>query len=155
MRRFSTLDNQSGSALALALMALLLLSALAISLATQSLSTWDAHDQDAALDRSSYVVRAGLERACAEILLVSDNWATVSPGLLYDAEVFADGDFDVEVVHATPDQATLEVRGRVEGSRRVLRFDLERLQNPAGGGGNTTGVRVEAVYDITIANRFG
>lgn len=149
------LRDQRGSVLALTFLALLLLSALALSLGTISLANWETERRDGATDLAAYVARAALERSCSEVLLGSSDWATLGTGTMYSAESFGAGSYDVELLTASTNAATLRVHATTSDAKTSLQFQLQRLTAGGGGSGATTGVKILVVRDLTLEATFG
>lgn len=147
-RRWTHLaTDERGSTLAIVLITVVMLSALALSLSSHTLMARRVQEQDLDLDRAAYVARAGFERTCAEVLLGSNDWSSLTPAV-FVAEGFASGSFDVSLLGLSQDAATVRVLARSGVAERSLEFSALRESD---GSGVTTGARLTGLTDLTLS----
>ncbi len=142
--------DHSGSAMALALLALLILSGVALSLGSLSLLNHESAVRDANLTRAAYIARAAMERATAEILTQTADWATLSPGDLYLGEAFAGGTYDVQLLASNQNAAVLHVTATVDGQTSEFETLVRRRTDAGGGVGTTMGASFERLVDLRL-----
>ncbi len=143
------LRGREGQALILVLLVVTLLSTLALSLTTLTLSASRVESGELAFDAAAYLARAGFERACAEFLLGSNDWATL-PTTAYTDAAFGAGSFDASFDQRSTDRVVVDVSARQGDTQRRIRFVALRRSDS---GGQTVGVTLDAVEDLGLEQR--